>query len=340
MNQAAFYRGNRTFAVGDAPSASAGPGEIAIDVAYCGICGTDLHVFHGDMDARVGDNRIIGHEMSGRIAALGAGVTGHAVGDAVVVRPLAHCGECPACKAGFTHICHNLKFLGLDRDGGMQSSWVVPDYTVHTLPAGISLKHAALIEPLAVACHDVRRSRLKAGERAAVIGGGPIGVLIALVAGRLGAEVTVCEINPARRDKAAQMGLTAVDPVATDIARQFQERHGGADVVFEVSGSDAGAAFMTTIAATRGRIVIVGINNRKPPVDLFQFFWRELDLIGARVYEHEDYEQAIALVAEKTFDFDGFISEVRDLGEIQQAFDTLDNNPEAMKILLRVGAGA
>jgi (R,R)-butanediol dehydrogenase / meso-butanediol dehydrogenase / diacetyl reductase len=97
---------------------------------------------------------------------------------------------------------------------------------------------------------------------------------------------------------------------------------------------------MTTLAATRGRMVMVGINNRKPPIDVFQFFWRELDLIGARVYETKDYEDAIQLVAEQAFDFDAFISDIRDLSEIQDAFVALDRNPDRMKVLLKVGETA
>ncbi len=340
MNRAAFYRGSRTFEVAQVPLAAPSAGEIAIDVAFCGICGTDLHVFHGDMDARVGDKRIIGHEMSGTIAALGAGVEGFTKGDMVVVRPLDHCGECPACEAGHSHICHKLKFLGLDRDGGMQTTWIVPAHTVHKMPKGISLKHAALIEPLAVACHDVHRSRLRAGERAIVIGGGPIGVLIALVAQKAGALVTLYEINPARRAKAVELGLEAIDPAVGDVAKTVQDKFGGADVVFEVSGSNAGAALMTTLAATRARLVMVGINSRKPPVDLFQFFWRELELIGARVYEPNDYDEATGLIAAKAFDFDRFITDVKDLSEIQRAFTELDQSPGALKVLLKIGSQA
>jgi (R,R)-butanediol dehydrogenase / meso-butanediol dehydrogenase / diacetyl reductase len=340
MNRAAFYRTNHLFEVAEMPPVSPGPGQIAIEVAYCGICGTDMHVFHGDMDARVGSNRVIGHEISGRVRALGEGVSGPQPGDPVVVRPLAHCGDCPACHAGHSHICHNLKFLGLDSDGGMQTVWVVPAHTVHSLPHDINLKHAALVEPLAVACHDVRRARLLKGESAVVIGGGPIGVLIGLVAQRAGAEVLVCEVNAARRTKIAEMGLAVADPATIDVAKQIQDQRGGADVVFEVSGSNAGAAMMTTLAATRGRMVMVGINNRKPPIDVFQFFWRELDLIGARVYETKDYEDAIQLVAEQAFDFDAFISDIRDLSEIQDAFVALDRNPDRMKVLLKVGETA
>ncbi len=339
MTRAAFYKQHHTFAIEAVEPPPPGAGEVAIDVAYCGICGTDLHVFHGNMDARVGDHRIIGHEMSGRIAAVGAGVDGLKAGDPVVVRPLVPCGECPACKAGYSHICHKLKFLGLDRDGAMQGRWNVPAYTVHRLPSGMSLKHAALIEPLAVACHDVRRARLKAGEKVLVIGGGPIGALIGTLAKRGGTEVSVAEINPSRRAKLTQMGLHVLDPNATDIAKWYQDQWGGANVVFEVSGSDPGAALMTAAAATRGRLIVVGINSRKPAIDLFQFFWRELELYGARVYEPEDYDQAIKLVAEKALDFDGFITEVLDLRDIQRAFTTLDTSPDAMKLMIQVGDG-
>lgn len=337
MTRAAFYKGHQSFAIEQIQPAAPAAGEVAIDVAYCGICGTDLHVYHGNMDARVGDHRIIGHEMSGRVAALGTGVEGFAVGDPVVVRPLVHCGECPACKAGHTHICHKLKFLGLDRDGAMQGSWSVPAYTVHKLPAGMNLKHAALIEPLAVACHDVRRANLKSGERVLVIGGGPIGALIAVLAKRAGTDVAVVEINPARRTKLTTMALTVIDPNQTDVAKTYQDQWGGANVVFEVSGSDPGAALMTAVAATRGRIIIVGINGRKPSVDLFQFFWRELELYGARVYEPRDYEEAIKLVAEKVLDFESFITQTLDLSDIGQAFHQLDNSPEAMKLMIQVG---
>lgn len=337
VSRAAFYQGHQSFRMEAVEIVPPAAGEVGIDIAYCGICGTDLHIFHGAMDARTGDHRVIGHEMSGRIAAVGAGVDGFAVGDPVVVRPLVHCGECPACTEGHMHICHRLKFLGIDRDGAMQGRWNVPSFTVHRLPAGISLKHAALIEPLAVACHDVGRARLKAGEKVLVIGGGPIGALIGLVASRAKADVTVCEINPSRRAKLAAMGLAVLDPAETDVAKWYQDCWGGANVVFEVSGSDQGAALMTAAAATRGRLIIVGINNRKPPVDLFQFFWRELELFGARVYEPQDYDQAIGLVADKAFDFDGFISEVMDLAEIQRAFETLESSPDAMKLMIKVG---
>src|SRR3954449_9701131 len=180
-HKAVFYEGNRTFRLGGGEAVAPGPGEARLDVAFCGVCGTDLHIAHGHMDHRVQVPQVIGHEMSGTIAELGAGVEGYAVGQNVVVRPLDTRGETDADK-GVSHICRNLKFLGIDTPGAFKSSWTVPAFTLHRLPATVGLREAALVEPLAVACHDVRRGEVAAGESVVVIGGGPIGLLIGLVA--------------------------------------------------------------------------------------------------------------------------------------------------------------
>ena len=335
---AAFYRGDRQFTVETTQASPPAPGEVAVRIAYCGICGTDMHVFHGNMDARVGFERVIGHEMSGTIAAVGDGVGGMAVGQKVVVRPLDHCGDCPACHAGHEHICHNLKFLGLDTDGAMQEIWNVPAHTIHMLPDDIRMDHAALIEPVAVACHDVRLSRLQAGEDALGIGGGPIGVLVAMVARDAGARVMISEVNPHRLAIAGKLGFDTINPMETDLAAAIDERTGGkgAEVVFEVSGTQPGVDAMTTCAATRGRIVMVAIHAQKPEVDMFRFFWRELELVGVRVYEKEDYEKAIAIIAGGGVDADTVITDVSPLSEIQSAFESLDSSPTALKSLIRV----
>ncbi len=333
---AAYYTGNRSFSVEAVEVAPPMAGQVQIDVAYCGICGTDLHVYLGHMEARIGNHRVIGHEMSGTIAAVGAGVDNVAVGQPVVVRPLDHCGHCPACQRGHRHICHALKFLGLDTDGAFQQKWTVPAHTLHVLPHGVALRDAALIEPLAVACHDVTLGRVVAGEDVLVIGGGPIGLLIAMVAGHRGAKVTIAEINPHRLEIAKKLGFTSLHPTHTDIVGRINEATGGkgADVIFEVSGSPSGAALMTEVAATRARVVMVAIHASKPPVDLFQFFWREIEMIGARVYEPADYDQAIELIASGAIDTDTLITSVKPLADISTAFKELSSNPQAMKTLI------
>ncbi|WP_415919875.1 zinc-dependent alcohol dehydrogenase [Tateyamaria sp. SN6-1] len=335
---AAFYRGNKSFSVEQTTAQTPGPGEVAVRVAYCGICGTDMHVFHGNMDARVGFERVIGHEMSGYIDAVGDGVDGFAPGQKVVVRPLDPDLDCPASKAGYPHVSHNLKFLGLDTHGAMQEIWVVPAHTIHTLPDDMRMDHAALIEPVAVACHDVRLSDLQPGEDVVVIGGGPIGVLVAMVARDAGGKVVLSEVNPHRLAIAQKLGFDTINPAETDLGAEINTRTGGkgADVVFEVSGTQPGVDAMTAVAATRARIVMVAIHAQKPTIDLFQFFWRELKLIGARVYEPEDYEQAIGIIAGGGIDADTVITDVAPLSDIQAAFEALDRSPTALKTLIKI----
>ena len=340
--QAAIYKGDKTFAIETRTVSPPGPGEVQLDVAYCGVCGTDLHIYLGHMDARVGFERAIGHEMSGVIAAVGDGVDDLAVGQNVVVRPLAACGDCPACNAGHDHICHTLKFIGIDTDGAFQEKWNVPADTIHVLPEGVDLAHAALIEPLAVACHDIERGQVAEGEDVLVIGGGPIGLLVALVARHAGGNVTISEINEHRLAYAEKLGFNTLNPKSEDVAKAIHASTGGkgADVVFEVSGTQPGVDLMTAAAATRGRIVMVAIHATKPDIDMFQFFWRELELIGARVYRPEDYDTAMKLLAEGVVDCDSFITDIRPLPEIQQAFEMLTGNPQAIKSMIKVGETA
>lgn len=310
-----------------------GAGEVQIAVAYTGICGTDLHILRGHMDHR--SPTIIGHEMSGWVSAVGEGVDGFELGDAVTVMPLAWCGECRACRDGNNHICQNLEFVGIDSPGAMQTSWNAPANLVIPLPAEISLRDAALVEPVAVAVHDVTRSRLTAGERAVIIGGGPIGALIGVVARDLGAEVLVIEVDRERQANIAALGFSTINPLDVDQV-EWVERWSdgdGADVVFEVSGSAPGILVATSLSRVRGRVVVVGIHAHAQPLDLPRVFWRELEILGARVYTREDFVQAIQLISEGTVPVDAIVSRVVPLENTLEAFEALESG-KAMKILI------
>lgn len=338
MAQAAYYEGNRRIRYGDAAPIAPGPAEAQLKISHCGICGTDLHIFHGAMDARVDMPLVMGHEMSGTVQRLGSEVEGFAPGDAVAVMPLAPCGNCPACAAGHSHICQNLNFLGIDTPGAFQQYWTVPAYTLHKLPPALSLQHGALIEPLAVACHDVRLADVQAGDKVVVIGGGPIGMLVALVARQAGADVLVSEVNAYRVELAQRLGFDAINPQATDLLAAVMQRTGGAgaDIVFEVSGSQAGASIMTELLRTRGLAVVVAIFAQPPAVDLFRFFWRELRLQGVRVYEAEDFEAAIALAASGALPLDALITDIRPLSGLHTGFADMEAGGAVMKILLEL----
>ncbi|RFA10804.1 Zn-dependent alcohol dehydrogenase [Subtercola boreus] len=337
----ANYVGENTIDIREAEPAPPAPGEVQLRVAFAGICGTDLHILHGSMDARVSLPAIIGHEMSGTISALGDGVTGWSVGDAVTVMPLDWDGTCPACLAGNQHICQNLDFIGIDSPGALQASWNVKASVLVALPPTLRLDHAALVEPAAVAVHDVRRSALVAGEKAVVIGGGPIGVLIATVARRFGGEVVVIELDAARRRAVADLGFAVLDPAAVDQVEWVTEWTGGAgaDVVFEVSGAASAVLGATSLAKVRGRLVVVAIHPTPRPIDLQRLFWRELTIIGARVYERADFETAVDLLDEGAIPADLLITRIVPLAETASAFADLAEG-RAMKILVDCQAGS
>ena len=333
--------GDRTLAVVDAEPRMPGPGEVEIDVAYTGICGTDLHIFHGAMDARVTLPAVLGHEMSGTISAVGDQVSGWLVSDRVTVMPLDWCGECAACRAGNSHVCHNLNFLGIDSPGSMQGRWTVPARVLVGLPPGLSLQAAALAEPTAVAVHDVRRAGLAPGEKALVVGSGPIGLLIALVARAAGAEVLVLELSAKRRALAETLGLRVVDPAAGEVQGLVDEwtDGAGATVGFEVSGAVAGLETAIQSLAVRGRLVVVAIHATPPPVNLFRVFWRELTLIGARVYERADFEEAVRLLESGAVPAAPLITRIDPLTDVAAAFATLEAG-QAMKLLIDCSEGS
>jgi len=268
---------------------------------------------------------------------LGANVKDFKVGERVVVRPLDWCGNCPACKAGHQHICMNLKFMGIDSPGAMQEEWIVQSRTLHRFPDTMDFKLGALIEPLAVACHDVRLGEVKSGDSVVVLGGGPIGMLVAMVAKATGTKVFISEINSYRLNLAAKLGFDTINPLENDIIEYVntQTAGAGADVVFEVTASQPGATIMTELVRARGRIVAVGIFNEPPKINMFKFFWRELKLCGARVYEGQDFDNAINLAASGKLALESIISGVYKLEDIQSAFESFENNRQAMKVLIK-----
>lgn len=334
--KAAKYIGNKQFAIESGTLKTPGEGEVRLDVAYCGVCGTDVHIYHGVMDQRVQPPQTVGHEASAVVAEVGEGVKNVKVGDKVAVRPLRFGAQHPFDK-GYNHVGKNLKFIGIDEQGAFQNSWTVPAYTLHKLPDQLTLKHGAFIEPLAVACHDVKIGRVKAGENCLIIGGGPIGTLIGYVLRSKGANVMISEVNQKRIEMLTELGFTTINPMEGDLVDQISKQTDEAmiDCAFEVSGSAAGVQDMTKVVNVRGRIVMVAIHGgEQKKIDLFKFFWSEIELLGARLYEEDDYEEAISLASSGAILFDQLITKVDKLDNIQSVFEMIDDNPEGMKYLI------
>lgn len=311
--------------------------QVQIRVSFVGLCGTDLHIVHGSMDKRVSTPLCFGHEMSGVVESVGSEVSSWKVGDFVTVMPLDWDNTCPACLAGHHHICQNLNFVGIDSPGALQTLWNVQENWVVRLPKTISLLNAALIEPVAVAFHDVKRADVKADERIVVIGGGPIGLLIGIVARTLGAEVVIVELDTNRRALIESLGFKALNPIEINLEEYVNTwtNSKGADTVFEVSGSAAAVLSCIDLVKVRGKLIIVAIHGQPREIKLQRVFWRELSIIGVRVYERSDFESAIELIDKGIIPSDKIITAVLPISKINEAIEILEKGL-AMKVLIDV----
>jgi len=332
--RAAFYQGARTFTTGTLATPTPGPGQALLRVKRVGICGTDLHIFQGHLDHRVPKGGIIGHETFGEVAQAPAG-SGFKTGDRVVVEPLQFCGQCRACRMGASYLCYGLKVLGVDLPGGMQEYWTVDAARLLRVPDALSDDHAALIEPLAVATHDVRRAAVKRDDTVLVFGGGPIGALIALVSRQRGARVVVAEVNRHRLETLNALGLVTVGPDRDPVKFATEWTGGtGVDVAFEVSGHPAAARAVTDVVRVWGTVSIVAIHAEPVPVNLYQMFARELHMHGARLYAREDWEEAIHLAAGGAVPVAPLVSRKIPLEALQQGMEQALGGGPVMKVLV------
>jgi len=285
--------------------------EVLLKVRATGVCGTDLTIYKGYFPPhRAIAPMALGHEMSGEIAELGSAVSGYSIGDRVVADPLVSCGRCYNCLKGLRHICTSLALFGVDRHGSFAEYVKVKADKLYPIPEGLSFEQAAVFEPLAVAVHAVRRSRLKAGDTALVVGGGPIGILIAMTASLAGArQVVVSEIQEFRLNLLRELGFTVVNPMKSEQSQTIDAHFEGIgpEVIYEVTGTAGGFQQAIDTASYRGRIVEVGVPKGEQKIDLRKGNFGELEIIGSRVYEPVDIKTALKILADGRYDWNKLI---------------------------------
>ncbi|WP_139417436.1 2,3-butanediol dehydrogenase [Agromyces laixinhei] len=348
--KAARYYDRKDIRIEDIPEPELRPGTVAIDVAWCGICGTDLHEYlegpifippKGSPHPISGESAPItmGHEFSGTITALGDGVDDLAVGQNVVVEPYIIGDDVEVGPGHAYQLSKDMNFIGLGgRGGGLSEKIVVERRWVH--PIGeIPLDQAALIEPLSVAHHAFVRSQARAGDTAIVGGAGPIGLLTAAVLKAEGLTVYISELSEARKQMARKTGVAddVFDPREGDVAEKVRALTGGAgaDVGFECSSVPVVLDMLLDAVRPGGVIVNVSIWGRKPEVDMPKLVLKELDLRGTIGYAN-DHPSTIKLVQDGKLDLAPFITARIPLDDlISGGFDQLiDNNEEHVKIIV------
>jgi L-iditol 2-dehydrogenase len=280
------------------------PGWVVVDVAACGICGTDLHIWHDKH--RYWPPVVLGHEYTGRISAVGDDTAGWQPGDRVVCEQHSlACGRCDACRRGAIHLCAAKRSPGWGIDGAFADKVALPAALLHRVPGNVPDEAAVLTEPLAISLTGVDRGGVGAGETALVIGPGAVGLLTALILRASGLRVLLAgrASSTARLELAASLGIeTASDGDAAARVAGLSPR-GGADVVFEASGSEAGLGLAVAAARTMGRVVCLGLSGRPQvafPAD--EAMRRALDVRFSMSSEYSTWDRALALLSSEAID--------------------------------------
>lgn len=297
--RAVVCRSPRDLALEERPEASRGAEEALIGVRRIGICGTDYHIFEGT-HPYLEYPRIIGHELSGEVleAPRGSVLT---PGQRVLVNPYVSCGACIACRKGKPNCCLRIAVLGVHRDGGMCERISVPVRNLY--PTGsLTFDEAASVEFLAIGAHAVARSCLKPGDRALVVGAGPIGLGVALFAGGAGGQATVLDLDPWRLDFAAQAGIAGRSILADDRTgeRVAEATDGeGFDVVFDATGNRSSMESAVRHVAHGGSLVLVSVVNEDITFSDPELHKREMTVLGSRNALRADFERVMTAIEER-----------------------------------------
>ena len=326
----------------DVPIPMPGPGEVRVAIRACGVCGSDVHAYHG-RHPFTSCPVVPGHEFSGTIDAPGQGVTGWTVGRRVTVEPSLVCGICENCRSGRYNICDALKVIGCQSDGAMAEYLVVPAAKLIPLPGGLDFESAALIEPTAVGVHAVLRLELPSTSRLLVVGAGTIGLQTMQAARALGIpEVTVTDLSDARLERARALGATQVVNVGNVALTDWMRRHYACanpmDGAIECVGAGAAAINSAIETVKKGRrIVVAGVWGSQPAVNMGLIQDRELELVGTLMYTHDDFLAARDLIAAGRIQVKPLITARYPLAEAAQAFTAASSNPETtLKVLIIV----
>lgn len=317
-----------------------GADEIVIAVAASGICGSDLHAWHGRHPFRQ-PPVVLGHEPAGTVVARGADVTGVEIGDNVVIQPHRICGACDACRHGDNEICEHKQYPAThDWTGSLAEYFTAPANMAHKIPDGLPVELAALAEPLAVACHANRRGGTGAGMTINIIGSGTVGLLCLMVARHLGADVdVVTDIDPQKLTVATSLGARRASDVriSTIVDELRGDRYGRADITIVAATAPQSLLDASALTKPGGRIVLLGLYRDTAEVAASKLVTDEQTIVGSLTYNSDDFEAALSLLAGDPDTYSTFITKRVGLHEVGAEFRRQAEGGEAIKTLVIPG---
>ena len=336
----AYFLGNQTIETRPLVLPEPGEGQVLVKVCACGVCGTDVHIYHGGKgSADVTPPVILGHEFSGRIVKLGSGVTGLEEGQLITVDPNIYCGKCRPCRQGQKQMCHHMRAVGVNMDGGFADYCLVPYAQCVPVPEGTDPEVAALAEPLACCLHGIDRAGIRPGENVLVIGGGTIGQIMLQLARLAGAaKVVLSEPVAARRELAVRLGADgAIDPIHENLNQRLSEllSKDGADVVIECVGSPRTSGQAIDAAAGCGRVLLFGVPDPEAVLQtkMHPIFQKELTIMGSFV-NPDTHSRAVALLSSGQMKLKELITHRFPVSQLEAAIQK-QVSPESIKVLVK-----
>ena len=324
--------------VPDIDAKSLADDEILINVKHIGICGSEIHSYHGVHPATFYPV-VQGHEYSGYVVAVGRGVKTVGVGDKVTARPQLVCGTCNPCRRGQYNVCQKLRVQAFQADGAGQDPSVVPEDRIVRIPDDMPLEYAAMVEPTAVAAHATSRPHSLEGRNVVVSGAGTIGNLIAQFARARGAaRVVITDVSDFRLAKARECGIAdTVNVASRPLGEALEEIFGdeGFSVGFECAGVESSVRSLMELIEKGGDVIIVGVHAHDPAISMFYLGEHELNLIGSMMYRHEDYLKAVEEIEAGRIALEPLISNRFPFEQYDDAYKFIDANREtSMKVMI------
>jgi 2-desacetyl-2-hydroxyethyl bacteriochlorophyllide A dehydrogenase len=335
--KAAVLRAPRDLRVESTPSPALTSGDVLARVTMAGLCGTDYSIWSGARP--VAYPRVMGHELVGRIETVGAEVERFHPGDRVVIEPNYSCGACPLCREGNRNLCLSRTTVGIDVDGGFAELVRVPARCVWPVPATVTDAELLVTEPLAVVVRAANRGEPRAGQQAAVVGAGTLGLLTLQVLRARGLRVMVVSRSERRFELARQLGAdhTHAARNADDLANAAQQFSGreGVDLVVETAGTAEAVLHALSLVRPGGRVVLTGLPHESTPVAFFGVVRREITILGSMIYQDE-FGEALGLVASGAVRGEPLVTHRFTLDRIDDAF-AAHRESTSIKVAVTIG---
>jgi (R,R)-butanediol dehydrogenase/meso-butanediol dehydrogenase/diacetyl reductase len=310
--------------------------EVLLRVAACGICGSDLHITEDPLTFGVGQGVVLGHEFAGEVVSVGAGVSEFKTGDRVAVAPMRGCGHCESCRRGDPAWCPEMRLIG----GGYAEFTAVAARQCRRLPDDLPTAEGALAEPVSVALHAVNRSGLKTGDKVLILGAGPIGLLVAFWARRLGASaVIVADLTMHQEKRAAAVGATGFAISGPGLDADVQRMAGGKpDIVFECVGKKGLIDFACRLVRAHGKVIAVGLCVGGDQWDPFAAIHKEIQVIFAVFFNMAEFATALDALGPGRFRPQALITERIGFGSVPETFESLRRRTTQCKVLIETQA--